>query len=1087
MANPARDVSFKGLIFLVVFWFAGLSPGFAQLASNRYALVLEDPPVSSRFATREAVQSDEAKSYRAEIESRQQTLRRELAVRNIQVTGSVSTLLNAVFVVAPKERLDELKGLPGVKGVVPLRRYKRNLNRATGLVQAPAAWNALNGVQNAGSGIKIAILDSGIDQTHPAFQDSSLPMPAGFPKCSGSDCAFTNNKVIVARSYVSLLAAGSNPSNPAADSRPDDYSARDRGGHGTAVAMCAAGETNTGTVQITGMAPKAYLGNYKIYGSPGVNDFTGDQVIIQALDDAISDGMDIVSFSSGGPAFTGPLDSGSACGNNAGVPCDLSAQAFETATKNGLIIVAAAGNDGDSGNTSPTFNTIESPGDAPSVIAPGASTNSHFFNETVSAVGPGVPSNLQGMQADAGDNFFPIGAVTAALVDVTKLGDDGHACSPLPVASLAGAFALIERGGPGTCTFATKMSNAQNAGASGVVFYMSDQSPLVSPALGSSSLPAAMISNTDGLALKSFIDGHRGTPVMIDAGGIEQNGAPSNELANFSSIGPTTGDSALKPDLVAVGTNMYMAAQDYDPLGELYSSNRYAVADGTSFATPLTSGAAALVKQKHPNFTAADVKSALVNTASQAVSINESGNTVDVQSLGAGLLDTGAAVNATVTSNPATISFGVVKSGLLPKSQQLQITNRGASPVTLAIANAPNQTSGATVTLDKQSLSLSPNASGTVTVTLGGSVPLAGSYSGAITLQASGVALRVPYLYLVGNGSAANIISLTGTGFDGTVNGGIPDGVISFKLVDTFGVPVAGAAVTFTSHGGGTLLSPDSKTNVYGIAMAQPVLGSQPGNYSYSATAGGLTATFSGTARLQPKINANGIVNAASFDTNPVAPGSYISIFGSGLSDTTGFTPSARLPLAIDFVNASFDVPSAGISVPGHLIFVSPNQVNLQVPWELQGQTTAQVKVTIDYSNGNVVNLPLFDYAPAFFEVGTNVVAALDLNYHVIGASNPARRGQIVQLYANGLGPVTNQPASGDPAPSSPLSHTTSAPVVTIGGQQADVSSFSGLAPGFAGLYQINAVVPASLTPGTYPITVAIGGRTSKASGISVQ
>ncbi len=113
-------------------------------------------------------------------------------------------------------------------------------------------------------------------------------------------------------------------------------------------------------------------------------------------------------------------------------------------------------------------------------------------------------------------------------------------------------------------------------------------------------------------------------------------------------------------------------------------------------------------------------------------------------------------------------------------------------------------------------------------------------------------------------------------------------------------------------------------------------------------------------------------------------------------------------------------------------------------------------------------------------------MAALDLNNQVIGASNPAKRGQVVQLFGNGLGPVTNQPASGDPAPSSPLAQTKSTAVVTIGTAQATVS-FSGLAPGFPGLYQINAVVPTSLTPGTYPITVAIGGQTSKASTIVVQ
>jgi uncharacterized protein (TIGR03437 family) len=120
------------------------------------------------------------------------------------------------------------------------------------------------------------------------------------------------------------------------------------------------------------------------------------------------------------------------------------------------------------------------------------------------------------------------------------------------------------------------------------------------------------------------------------------------------------------------------------------------------------------------------------------------------------------------------------------------------------------------------------------------------------------------------------------------------------------------------------------------------------------------------------------------------------------------------------------------------------------------------------------------------FEISPGVVAALDSNFQVIGASNPARRGQVVQLYANGLGPVSNQPASGDPAPASPLAETKSAPVVMIGGQQAAVS-FSGLAPGFAGLYQINVTIPQNLAPGNQPVTVAIGGQTSKASSIVVQ
>ena len=241
----------------------------------------------------------------------QTTLRRELAQRSIPVTGSVQRILNAVFVQAAPDRVDELRAMPGVAAVVKMRRRTLRLDRAVQLVDAPAAWSLLGGTGNAGAGVKIAIIDTGIDQNHPAFQDASLQAPSGYPICKGGDCAFTNGKVIVARSYIAQEAAGT-PPTPAVDSRPDDYSPRDHVGHGTALAMIAAGNTNTGPVAtITGMAPKAWLGNYKIFGSPGVNDGATSDAIIMALEDALNDGMNVAVLSLGGPALSGPLDSGS--------------------------------------------------------------------------------------------------------------------------------------------------------------------------------------------------------------------------------------------------------------------------------------------------------------------------------------------------------------------------------------------------------------------------------------------------------------------------------------------------------------------------------------------------------------------------------------------------------------------------------------------------------------------------------------------------------------------------------------------------------------------------------------------------------
>jgi uncharacterized protein (TIGR03437 family) len=144
-----------------------------------------------------------------------------------------------------------------------------------------------------------------------------------------------------------------------------------------------------------------------------------------------------------------------------------------------------------------------------------------------------------------------------------------------------------------------------------------------------------------------------------------------------------------------------------------------------------------------------------------------------------------------------------------------------------------------------------------------------------------------------------------------------------------------------------------------------------------------------------------------------------------------------------------------------------------------------KVKVAIGDTNGNVVTVPLATYSPAIYESG-GAVAALDAGYQAIGDSNPVRRGQVVQLFCNGLGPVTNQPDSGAGSSGPELSYTKAAPAVTIGGLDAPVS-FSGLAPGFPGLYQVNATVPANLAAGKQPVVLSIGDQASKASTIAVQ
>jgi uncharacterized protein (TIGR03437 family) len=230
-------------------------------------------------------------------------------------------------------------------------------------------------------------------------------------------------------------------------------------------------------------------------------------------------------------------------------------------------------------------------------------------------------------------------------------------------------------------------------------------------------------------------------------------------------------------------------------------------------------------------------------------------------------------------------------------------------------------------------------------------------------------------------------------------------------------------------------------------------------------------------ARFQP-------VSAAVLDAaqgkQTVAPGSYASIYGSNLSDATGPTTAATLPLTLNNVTVSFDT-SSGLSLPGHVLYTSANQVNVQVPWELQGQSSAKVKVTVNQNEyGTLVTAPLADVAPAFFETAANNVAALIAGTStIINSANRAGKGQGIQLFANGLGPVQNGPATGDPAASDVS--TTNGCAVTIGDQPAAVT-FCGLSSGTAGLYRVDVTVPQGAASGTQPVVLTVAGKTASSS-----
>ncbi len=266
-----------------------------------------------------------------------------------QIRWHYKLVANGMAVVLPRSQLGRLTALPGVAKVYPSVRYRTQLDRSTPQIGAPALWGP--GLENAGQGMKIAIIDEGIDQRHPFFSPAGYTMPAGFPK---GQTAYTTAKVIVARAFPPASPKWKNASKPF---DPELSS------HGTHVAGIAAGNANTlaeGT-RISGVAPRAYLGNYKALTIPTDADVGLDgnsPELAAAIEAAVADGMDVINMSLGEPEIEPTRD--------------IVVQALAAAARAGVVSVVAAGNDfSDFGRGS-----IGSPGSAPEAITVGAVSTS---------------------------------------------------------------------------------------------------------------------------------------------------------------------------------------------------------------------------------------------------------------------------------------------------------------------------------------------------------------------------------------------------------------------------------------------------------------------------------------------------------------------------------------------------------------------------------------------------------------------------------------------------------------------------------------------------------------------------------------
>jgi uncharacterized protein (TIGR03437 family) len=246
-----------------------------------------------------------------------------------------------------------------------------------------------------------------------------------------------------------------------------------------------------------------------------------------------------------------------------------------------------------------------------------------------------------------------------------------------------------------------------------------------------------------------------------------------------------------------------------------------------------------------------------------------------------------------------------------------------------------------------------------------------------------------------------------------------------------------------------------------------------------SVTTAGYATGYVPLAVTGPPITINGILSNAS-SLPSIAPGSLISIYGSGLSTTIG--PALGPPLPIGLYGTTVTVNSRPIP----LLYVSPTQINAQLPYEIS-PGTASMTVSTALSISSAANFQVSSAAPGIYLQGpTNRAVAVNLPDGTMNSPQfPASPGQYLTVYLTGQGAVNPPVASGSAAPADPLSRDVLGTQATIGGQPAPVE-FAGLAPGFVGLLQMNVQVPQGLS-GDQPLQVSVGGVLSNTAVISVK
>jgi minor extracellular serine protease Vpr len=909
---------------------AGITDAATSLGSQSVIVQLRDDPAAVYRAKTQknggTVSDQQLQSYRDQLRASQDQFLTALqsngvtfSVDSVDIKGfdgataatvqyRYTMVLNGIGLTLPTASISILKSMPQVKTVSPNTEYHVALSKSVDYIDAPRLYgsNPNNLTPFAsfpdgdeGQGVYVAVLDTGIDWTHPMFGGDPTPPRLGVaPSVAAVN---VNQKVPY---YLPLAGT------------IDDF------GHGTHCSADIAGylanapgdDKIPGTaddIPIHGVAPQAKLMGYKVCAGVGV--CLGEPITL-ALEDAVSPVTltmqpkpiaNVINMSLGG----------------AGTPDDATSTAADNAALTGTVVVAAAGNSG------PGEATVGSPAAGRHVIAAAASNDPATGDNTIDV----TDGSRTGMTAIVMDGSP---AVTADITNNYVYCGLGETPADFP-SSVSGKIALIQRGSTvttptlpvagslGTGLFTTKAANAAAAGAVAAVIYNNTDGELSATTVRKSVIPTVGLSKVNGEYLKSIIgaSGVSAKQVRINAALVF---APS--IADFSSRGPVSGLGQIKPDVSAPGVNILSATVPVGAAetntGTMFDPTRYIRASGTSFACPHTAGAVALIKQAHPDWSPDWVRTALINTASNLRQINRTpkadGLTSDsIIAQGGGLIDvynaahTNALMGVTGDGIVEPSILGSYSFGSVPvinsrvthtetKTVTIQDVSGQGGTYNLSVANNRYlEMNGITATTSVASVNVPANGTATFTVsaTVDGNVVRDTTSSLElqfyVTAQSAGGSLRMPFYMMLAptvpqGGASLAPINDSGTILVGDNNSMLVEGVDSQSFPVVADAP--GAAIDIT------------------MDFAQAVDGTYPDLDLYLYDPAGNEVTHSG--------NGGGPEHIA---TTLGGPGTYIIRASGWVNVSTDFTITGTISKAATPPNLQ-QIVGEFIDAQGHAI-----------------------------------------------------------------------------------------------------------------------------------------------------------------------